>query len=466
MQDYIEIKERIDPGIRYALIEQFPRPVTAFLEITDNSIATRRPNEPIEIRIGAQHGKISIADKGGTGMNIEELQKFLTWGAGERQNIFRFHGQGGKAALAHLANNFTLHSTPADLKHTYRATVIDWPRNLEEERIIRFEILDPIFDFPTVSFNLSGLRKRIAPADLKHSLAETYRPLLARDEVQIWVNHSKIIPVEIPFAERTEFVEETKVGLVKGWVGLKEENSQIRGGIRCYTRGRLVSKREFFGLDQPSIDFEHLIGEVDLWFVPVTTLKIDFDQASNEWFTVTQVIQEKLKPYTRRTFHLDKDLGLLDREFTKLRSKVLDVFREADETFGLGGRKPPKTREGEKPAMAAANHIMKHRKLCTPRPPKVVGDARRLGSFDLSILDEAIRSHYDKQRDVVLVNSQFPAYLSNVRLRRYDAHPWFGYVVETIALEAYTQDGTPPTEIKERVNHLLKIAHQMTGLNS
>jgi len=459
MENYIDIQEKIDPSVRYPLIEQFPKPTIAFLEISDNSIASRLPGKPLEIRISVKHDYIAITDKWGTGMGPERLEKFLTWGSGERSSIFRFHGQGGKAALAHLAHNFVLYSTPAGEKVTYCTAVQDWPKNLDQLRTVRFQIREAMFDFPTVTFQLSGLRKTIGPAELKRCLAETYRPLLAHDMVRIWVNGSKIVPVDIPYIERCAFSETSPFGLIEGWVGLKPEGSPTRGGIRCYAQGRLISKREFFGLDEPSVDFEHIVGEVELPFVPVITLKTEFDQASKEWLAACQVVKPKLKPFARRVFPVEKKLKDFDKEIPTLKKKILEIFRLGDETFGPGGRKSPTEAKERRPS-ERREHRMSLNKPSTPRPPGAVGATRRLGDFEFAELNENIRSYYDKEKGIILVNRNFPACLTAWRLYKQDQRPLFGHVVETLALEWYTRDGTPPAEIKERVNHLLKIAHE------
>jgi hypothetical protein len=223
--------------------------------------------------------------------------------------------------------------------------------------------------------------------------------------------------------------------------------------------GEIDFQERIFGLDEPSVDFEHLVGEVELSFVPVITLKTEFDQASNEWLAACEAVRAKLKPFTRRLFHLGKESRDFDKEIPNLKKKILQIFQLGDETFGPGGRKPPtEHKEAKLPEpRKGRKSLVKPR---TPRPPNAVGTTPRLGNFEFAALDENLRSYYDKERGIILVNRNFPACLTAWRLYKQEPRPLFGHIVETIALEWYTRDGTPPTEIKERVNHMVKIAYE------
>lgn len=458
IEHYIDITETVNPSIRYALMEQFSNPTLALLELVDNSVASKLPDKHLEVRITINPKRISITDKGGRGMNIEDLRRFLIWGLAPRTSIFQFHGQGGKAAIGYLANNFTLYSTPIEENTTYYTEVVDWSKTMDEQRTLRFEIRNALFEFPTVTFNLTGLKKQLRPSEAKRCLAETYRPLLLNGSIEIWVNSSKVIATDIPYESRNDVNEATTFGPVRGWVGLKPDNSSFRGGIRCYAQGRLITKREFFGVDRPSFNFEGIVGELDLGFVPFITLKTEFDRASEQWQAVQRAMDPKLRGLTKQVGHVSGDMKDLEKMMPDIKRVITEIFQQAQESFGTGGRLPPKRRGRGKRAQRKEHQISLTTPI-TPPPDKPTGILPRQGGWRVERMDESRRSCSD-ENGIILVNSIFPAFKTTFQLRARDLRPFHGHIAETIALEWYTRDGTPPSEIKERVNHILKVAYE------
>lgn len=475
MPEYL-LRESIDPRLLEALFSYFPNSETALLELVDNAIADRIDAVPMEIRIKLGKDTLEITNKGGSGMNLDRIQDFLTWGKpSEEASIFRFYGQGGKAALGYLGKDWKLWSIPKDQGVIYEAEVKDWRSH--DDGLLKTV---PIRERKTtmrggaVQFQVSRLTVKLYRPRIASVLSAVYCPLLQRREVLIWLNGKPIGPAVLPCDDKREFEDETPLGKVRGWVGHKAEGSSVRGGIRCYAaQGRLIREREFFGLDEPSVNTDAVIGEVEADFVPVLPNKTDYDRGGPEWEVLRACVEPKLMPVLRMATQ-DREVPLpLKKLEPEVETAVNQVLRDVDPAFALEGRKP---REREFPWRVVSlkrekqveeqdkEQAERERHAASPPPADAVGSLTRLGHVGLQFrfyADDTIRCRIDRvgEKQVAFVNTTFPAFKLHLD-KRGVLKPGFmrmlkAYCCESVALELYQDMASSIADYTTKVTNAL-----------
>jgi hypothetical protein len=110
------VRERIDPRLTASLFANYRSATDALLELVDNAVDSRVRGRPLKVGLVLRPDSIVMTAVGGTGMGPTELERdYLRWGASRKRAGDRIgrYGQGGKAAIGHLGNRFTVTASRA-----------------------------------------------------------------------------------------------------------------------------------------------------------------------------------------------------------------------------------------------------------------------------------------------------------------------------------------------------------------
>ena len=317
-------------------------------------------------------------------------------------------------------------------------------------------------------------------------LSDTYRPLIENKDIQLEIDGVTINPTPFPLdknfvIEKFNFTIDqatlfnSRQETISGWIGRLGPRTGVKGGMRCYYKGRLICEREFFGHPDPTYrgTLNFLFGEVNLDFIPVNTNKTDFKRDSDEWSLVEEKMHEILHP------HIDELLGRKIEEPTEEDinriKKAKDLFQEilklinqkvegsnksSDEDYDLGQKPSSSTPEKSKPEAESQPGTAKHQPR-TPPPADHIGIRRRLRKFmewEIRSMAENIRSKIE-ERDggkVLVINNIFPGYIKS---RGNDF-----YLLETAALQTVPIEETainPKLYLEEFDRFFAKICEHM-----
>lgn len=446
MENFI-IKEKLSPNIKRALWSNFTNSVEAIRDLIDNSVGHRIPGKVLKIDILFPKNKISIIDKGGTGMTLEDLDFFFNWGGDRKRTSYDIglYSVGGKAAIGFLGNSFAIQTSPAKKQEAYRIEDLNIRKTskLKQYQVIHL----PASWEGYTAIDIGDLRVSINKDKLKELLRDTYRPLLEKGEIEIFFDKKKIqvapFPLDEDFEQEKINFKVLKDQKVTGWISRLAPRSGIKGGMRCYYRGRLICDREFFGHPDPSYKgtLNFLFGEVHLDFVPVNTNKTNFLRNSEEWIVIRTKMHEILKS------HIDELLGREIEEPTKeeiqrvkkardIYNLILKLMKKAEKGSALAGiargQKPPQFLEKSIKQNITIGKTRSNYRPATPPPKDAIGKRKRLRRFmDWTIrpMGEQIRSKIEKteQGKLLIINNKFPGYRVN------KGH--LLYLLETAALQ-------------------------------
>ena len=433
--DEIILKESFEPGLKHSLYSNFRKWTEAFLELMDNAVSNRIPKQILTVEVTNSKKHIRIVNKFGYGMTIADLQGFLEWGKIKQRTSYDIgaYSQGGKSAMGYLGQSMVVTASPLNEKVSYQIEDIDLHSydKLKEYRVLRLPREDLV---GKVEVRVDGLKRNIKDEELEALVADTYRPLIENGDVRISHNlqQIKIAPFpldkDFPIQPFKFYVKRGNENYktVEGWIGRLVPRSGLKGGLRCYKLGRLISDREFFG--HPDANYKQtlnfLFGEIHLNHVIATTNKTGFDRDSDEWTEVQEKMFEILRP------HIDDLLGREIQEPTDeekdrikkakdifeelLRLKKIDIKGQAlTETFTEG----QKIRDtGGKDIVCAPPGVPKRKNdPATPPPPNSTGKRKRLKEFmDWIVrpMDETVRSKIEENngKQLLVINNLYSGY--------------------------------------------------------
>lgn len=452
------VREQIDPRILEALFAYFPNAEIAMLELTDNAIGDRILGEKMVLTVRVTPSRIMVLNKGGWGMGIDQLRNFMTWGRSEASGVFRFFGQGGKAAIGYLGKRFTITTYPKAGDRSYIiAEKEDWTKRadgqLKEYPVAEDKKL--IFDTGRVEISIHSLTRKPHVKKLRYLLESTYSQLLHSGELKILFNDKWLSPEVLKYVKFSSFEDETPFGKVWGRLGIKEDGL---GGIRCYSQKRLITQKEIFNLDPTKYDLSKLVGEINLDFVPVVPNKISFDKSGREWKAVEKVIVKRAGPFLAEI----KSMGEVPAHLKRMQNEVNDfvnkALREADTDFETKGRSPPAkvteiTLKAAKPVEPKVPKVGEIPEPKTPASPEARGTTSRLGRIEVELkaFDEHIRCQIIDNKTRALINITYPA-AKHYGFRRTS---WKLYCLESVALELYQERCTSAKELVDKITDLL-----------
>lgn len=473
----ITVRERIAPEITASLFANYRSSADAVMELIDNAVDSRLPKAPLKIEIAVHPQSLVVTATGGEGMGIREIERnYLRWGGSPKRGrqLLGQYGQGGKAAIGHLGRRFAVEASRPGDSVAWRFTDDEYR---DRSRLKTYELIETSKRTPAgvgyVRVRIDGIDKRIDVRRLAQRLAETYRPLLEREELELTLDRVAIRPSSVPLAERRPFAINTGGARLRGWVGLCDPEQPAGGwapGMRCYRLGRLIADGEFFGHPGPATlpAMVRLMGEVDVPNVTLTMNKTDFDRDSQEWVAFEARMHKLLASWVRK---LERDGEVppppsavrVAEQVRRLLSQALRLSDRQDLFAGFGmarpSTKPPEA--AELPLEAVAPETSNHeRKASIPSPstPDTPPEARKRGFGIIAVrpLDPRVRSMTVLEEGVrtVVINSRYPLFIE----RRGDV--W--YQLETAAREiCKAADATSVAEYEKRVNDIVLTALQL-----
>jgi hypothetical protein len=474
------VRERIDPRLTAALFANYRTPIDAILELVDNAVDSRIRGRPMVVDMTIRPGTITLAATGGSGMGPRELEReYLRWGASRKrpgERIGRF-GQGGKAAIGHLGERFSILASRAGDERafgfrddTYR----------DRSRLRTYELTErskPVAaELGYVRIEIGAIDKKVDPRRLRSRLADTYRPLLERGDLTLRLDRLDAVPVAWPVDERHEISVRAGGRLVQGWYGLlhPEAIASVEPGIRLYHLGRLIGPPDWFGHPGPALHpgLNRLVGEIELPHVAVTMNKSDVERGSEQWVAVEHRLHRLLAPIVRRLTREEASAPspqalrtaeqvrrILARALRLLESGKL--FESEPGTAGegpngqltLASAQPSPADEQMAPGSEA--------EPAPPRPPRSAtgsGAGRGIGEIVVRALDPRLRSAMVIEDGVrrVVINSRYPLY----EVRKGDL--W--YQLETALREVCVTipESTVP-EFERKVNELMVVSLALTA---
>ena len=302
------VRERIDPRLTASLFANYRSAIDALLELVDNAVDSRVPDRVLRVELVVRPESIGLTVIGGTGMGPAELERdYLRWGASRKRAVDRIgrYGQGGKAAIGHLGNRFTVTASRAG---DDRAITFEDPAYRDRAKLRVYELQDrpkPVdVDLGYVRIEIGEVDRKVDLRRLPSRLADVYRPLIEREALMLTVNRAPVIVAPWALSERHELVVRAGGRLVRGWYGLLPDPapSAVEPGIRVFHLGRLIGAPDWFGHPGPALHpgMNRLVGEVELPHVPVTMNKSDVDRDSPEWIAVEGRLHARLAPLVRR----------------------------------------------------------------------------------------------------------------------------------------------------------------------
>jgi Histidine kinase-, DNA gyrase B-, and HSP90-like ATPase len=441
----ITVRERLAPEITASLFANYRSSADAICELVDNAVDSRLPDRPLQVDLTVRPAFIQVTTIGGQGMGPREVEaSYLRWGASAKRgrNLLGQFGQGGKAAIGHLGQGFTIDaSRPGDES----AWQFSDTRYRDRSRLKVYE-LHPVAkrvdrELGYVRIRIEAVDRRVDARRVSVRLRETYRPLLDRGVLALTVNGAGLRPPPIPVAERHEFQLEAGGALLSGWYGLLADGGPaVEPGLRCYRLGRLVGSGELFG--HPGL--ARLAGEVEVPHVPLTMNKADFDRDCEAWVEVEERMHLLLAP-------------LADRLGGGGAAPPASALRVADQVRRLLGQALGMV-DGETPIAGIEVPRRPSREAASPQqelamPTPFRAGARRPGRVALRPLDRATRSQTIEEDGVrvIVINTRHPLFQE----RRGDL--W--YQLETAAREVLASvDGLSVPEYERRVDELLRRA--------
>ena len=349
------------------------------MELVDNAVDSRLPKSPLAVEIAVHPQSLVVTAIGGEGMGTREIERnYLRWGGSPKRGrqLLGQYGQGGKAAIGHLGRRFTVEASRPGDPVAWRFTDEDYR---DRSRLKTYELLETPKRTPIevgyVRIRIDGIDKRIDVRRLAQRLAETYRPLLEQQELQLTLDRQEINPSPLSLAERRAFTINTGGARLRGWVGLSDPQAPVGGwvpGMRCYRLGRLIADGEFFGHPGPATlpAMVRLMGEVDVPNVALTMNKTDFDRDGQGWVAVEARMHKLLASWVRR---LARDVEVpppssaikVAEQVRRLLSQALRLSDRQDLFAGFAPARPP-----SKPREAPELHLEPQEPSATEREPR------------------------------------------------------------------------------------------------
>ena len=468
----ITVRERIDPEITATLFANYRSSADALMELVDNALDARLPGEPMKVDLAFHGDAVTVMCEGGEGMGPKDLERrYLRWGKSTKRGreLLGQYGQGGKAAIGHLGRRFSVESSRPGDPAGWRFTD---PNYRDRSRLKTYELHQVSKRVPQelgyVRIRIDEVDKRIDLKRLGQRLADTYRLLLDRGDLQVIVNGLPLKPRSLGEMTRKAFRVRAAATIIRGWVGTVDpakRTADFVPGLRCYRLGRLVKDGEFFGHPTPAQEpgMAQLIGEVEIPRVPLTINKSDFDRDSAPWVDIERRLHLLLKPLVRKLSRQTESPPPPSavKVAQQVRRLLSQALRWADRPELFLGTAPapsrvPQPNNGERPLRDDA---AKQKQPSASQRTFEAGPRRRgFGDIVIRPLGPAIRSQtvIEDSTRVVVINSQHPLF----RERKGDI--W--YQLETAAGEICKSiEGVSVAEYERRVNEIVLLAFRLRG---
>ena len=468
MTQRVTVRERIDPAITASLFANHRSSADAVMELVDNAIDSRLKGSPLEVLLQVHPSYFVIETRGGEGMGPVELERnYLRWGGSPKRGrrLLGQYGQGGKAAIGHLGNSFTVEASRpgdggawrfADPEYRDRSKLKTYELKLVTKRV-------PV-EQGFVRIRIDGIDKRLDARRLGTRLGDTYRPLVLRAELRMSINGARVEAPSINFQEEHRFAVRAAGTTVRGWYGIADPEGRgvdYLPGLRCYKLGRLIASGEFFG--HPNAvqvsGMASLVGEIDLPSVPLTMNKSDFARDGPEWVEVEQRMHALLAPIAKRLAQDElapppASALKTAEQVRRLLSQVLKLAEREEMFPGLAAARAQVTARTRPNGQHGGDRE-------SPRAPARLpaeNEQKRRGFGQVVVrpLAPVIRSQTFIEHEVttVVINSRHPLFLKR------GGDIW--YQLETAAREVFKSlEGASVGEYERRVNEVVLLAFQL-----
>src|SRR5712692_8566429 len=456
MAQRVTVRERIDPAITASLFANYRTSADAVMDLVDNAIDSRLESGPLEVLIQVHPSYFVIETRGGEGMGPMELERnYLRWGGSPKRGrkLLGQYGQGGKAAIGHLGQSFTVEASRPGDETAWRFADPDY-RERSKLKTYELKVVPKRVAVTQgyVRIRIDGIDKRLDRRRLGARLGDTYRPLVLRAALKMSINGARVEPPPIRFQEEHRFAVRAAGTTIRGWYGLAEPEG--RGvdyvpGLRCYKLGRLIAGGEFFG--HPNAvqvsGMARLVGESD------------FARDGAEWTAVEQRMHSLLAPIAKRLAEdeLAPPPASALKTAEQVRRLLSQVLKLAEREDAFPGLAAARTQTGPGP-LSTGRHVARLDGPATP-PRLPNADAQRHRGFGQVVvrpLDPTIRSQTVIERDVttVVINSRHPLFLKR------GGDIW--YQLETAAREVFKSlEGAIVGEYERRVNEVILLAFRL-----
>lgn len=443
-----KIFEKVDARLLSSLEYQYQTWTEAIQEITDNCWDARIEGRPFVIFINLEENELTITDRGGKGMGLQELEDFFVWGVSEKRGKLGRYGYGGKAAMTKLARSVRIVSSLENGDSVFTVEELDWDSRPDGFKEIDWVSQPRVPGQGSVQLELKRLKHRIDPQKLAQSLGDTYRLALKNRGMTVVLNGQEVPFLEIPtIPEKTGF-EFTLTGgeKVTGWLGqLKEEHfsAGLKPGIRGCVFERKIEEGLFFGHPEPHQEpsMRFLIGEFNInsETIPLMAGKNGFEQSSPVWEEISVQMHILLTPLAEKLIHAQPELRVPrgDGEMIKSAYRIvrLGLIDMGKTSFGI---RPARETKGKNRSQKGPGEPEHRRYLPrTPAPEGAVGQRKRLANegfinFLCRDLGPGVRSAVvgEPGERKLLINPNFAAYRESRNRGSLVLH-----LIETAALE-------------------------------
>lgn len=470
------VRERIDPSITASLFSNYRSAADAVLELVDNAIDSRRAGHPLLVELRVQAQSLLVYTIGGDGMDARDIEnRYLRWGASQKradQQLGRY-GQGGKAAIGHLGQTFTIEASRPGTSVAWRFSD---PEYRDRRRLKTYQVDEVVKRTPPetgyVRIRIGGVDRKIDPRVLEQRIADAYRPLIERDELRVTFGGRQLMPPALPASDRRRFSVNAAGRRIHGWYGIIDPDDPAAGwkpGLRCYSLGRLVAEGELFGHPGPAKlpAIGRLIGEVELPGVPLTMNKSDFERDSEQWTSVEARMHRELAPLVRR-LETDPDppasaaMVKVSDAVRRLLGQALRLSERPDLFLGTAPSShapaaPDQLPLDPVPAGGSETAVRAPAPPRVPRPPASGerGSRPGFGNVVVRALDPRVRSltTVDGGVSTIVINSRYPLFEE----RRGDLL----YQLETAAREIALRAEGGVAEYESRVEQIVLTAIQL-----
>ncbi len=487
------IRERFNPKLIPALYNNFRNPLEALLELVDNAVDDRIVGQPLVIEITYRRGIFTITNTGGHGMGLSGLEEFLDWGGSSKRGKLGRYGQGGKAALGYLGRSWEIWCKREGEREASRIVEEDWHDRRMGLKSYTPERFETDKTQGIVSLRIWNMNRKLNCHQLAGKLGDLYKPFVITRQVVFRINGHEIRPTPIPIAAhsvvpiflpvmstfgcplgcaevptvRSRCCPRCGVAFViTGWAGMLEPNTGIRGGLRCFSFGRMITAHDYFG--HPDALQRHamslLYGEVLFDFVPMILNKTDYQREGIAWTAAHDAIHLRIEPLVKLILSREAvdDVPTVELEQAEQASRLI---QRALRSVGAAPQarlvwpsdqaptkviKPPQSLK-----LAAKGKGRSPADQVSPLPRSPGGGELQI---ELKSLEPTLRAALVDRghHKVMVINRNFPAYKL--------AGGSLAYLLETACLEWVKREGTRGESAIELIDRAVRLLGESSSI--
>lgn len=457
----------------------------ALMDLVDNGIDNRIEGQTLSIYVRVYTEYITVRNEGGEGLDLAGFQNYLRWGISSKIGRIGQYGVGGKAAMGFLGKSIEISASARGSDLEYHLSDPHWGEKQEvskREHTAQERPAENTGGYFNVRITNLNNNRKIDTRTVKARLGDTYRPLLDKGAVKIFVNSiDPVSPLEIKYEESDANFKPERRRLGTGFgdpidikVGLLQEGQKVKPGMRCYYRGRLIEDGEFFGMPTPAQfpQASKLIGEVHLDHLDVTMNKSDFIKDAKWDDAVAVIRQQVLEAWYKKlnelsiesTFKLEPYEKAIARDAKRALEHILSLTQLITRRTLPGssaGRLPPTTDDTAKPPPTGKTRQVGNIEGATPPDIKATKAPtyKRWGALHdwepVSMGNREIRSEIVTEggREIVKINIDHRMYQAAKTAGRGALFLYQGQTaIVEICRREYPQ--LTPAEFQDKVNEL------------